>query len=438
MSNKTFYTALILVLTATAIALVFLDEALEPVNQAVVARHVILHPASMLKQRQPVVFKNQAENPLPVPDSAATDSTLSLIFVGDIMQHDKNIAAAYNSASGGYEYDACFQYVAPILQQVDVAVGNLELTFGGKPYRGFPSFSAPDELAAALKNAGFDYLVNANNHVLDRQRFGLDRTMDILDQHGFGRTGAFKDAADRNANHPMLIEKNGFRIALLNYTYGMNGIEVTPPNLVNQISYARVKADLQSLDRSFYDLAIVFFHWGDEYMRHPYVDQARFANYCFRNGADMVIGSHPHVLQKMVYRPFEDSTGRSRHSLIAYSLGNFISNYVGRYKNGGAMLQVNLRKQNGQVTIEQPGYYLVYVYKPVENGRKQFYILPVSQFENDMALTDTEREQMLEFANDTRQLYAGYTIGVGEYVYNPHNNKWELQLNQPLAAENMP
>ena len=144
---------------------------------------------------------------------------LSLLFVGDIMQHDSNIAAAYNPVTGKYDYSACFEYVAPILKSADLAIGNLELTLAGKPYKGYPQFSAPNELAYELKQVGFDVLVTANNHSVDRGKKGIERTIDVLDTLSMIHTGTFKDSAARANTYPLLIDKNGFRLSLLNYTY---------------------------------------------------------------------------------------------------------------------------------------------------------------------------------------------------------------------------
>jgi poly-gamma-glutamate capsule biosynthesis protein CapA/YwtB (metallophosphatase superfamily) len=111
-----------------------------------------------------------------------------------------------------------------MLQDADIAIANLEVTLAGKPYKGYPEFSSPDELADAIKNAGFNVLVTANNHSMDRSKAGLERTIKVLDEKGIIRTGTFEDEAQRNRDYPLIIEKNNIRLAILNYTYGTNGI----------------------------------------------------------------------------------------------------------------------------------------------------------------------------------------------------------------------
>ncbi|HMR58129.1 MAG TPA: CapA family protein, partial [Cyclobacteriaceae bacterium] len=173
--------------------------------------------------------------------SAQDTTRLSLFFAGDIMQHDSNIAAAYNPVTKKYDYSACFEYVAPIIRSADLAIGNLELTLAGAPYKGYPQFSAPDALATELKKSGFDVLVTANNHSLDRRRKGLERTLKVLDSLQIIHTGTFNDSSARAQTYPLIIEKNGFKLSLLNYTYGTNGIPVTKPNIVNLIDTIQIK-----------------------------------------------------------------------------------------------------------------------------------------------------------------------------------------------------
>ena len=146
----------------------------------------------------------------------ASDTTsLSLLFIGDIMNHDAQIKAAYDSASTVYDYDTTFAYIRGVISDADIAIANLELTFAGKPYKGYPRFSAPDELAFAIKNSGIDCLVLANNHAYDTGKEGLERTHQVLENLGFQPTGTFVDSVEKMENHPLYLEKSGIRSALL-------------------------------------------------------------------------------------------------------------------------------------------------------------------------------------------------------------------------------
>lgn len=172
--------------------------------------------------------------------SLTAQEKITLLFVGDLMQHQAQIEAARVGTSS-YDYSSCFKHVKEEISAADLAIANLEVTLGGKPYSGYPAFSAPDEYLYAVKEAGFDVLLTANNHCLDRRKRGLERTVFMLDSLNIPHAGTYINKDKRSEDYPLLIEKNNFRIVLLNYTYGTNGIEVTPPNVVNYIDREQIK-----------------------------------------------------------------------------------------------------------------------------------------------------------------------------------------------------
>lgn len=351
---------------------------------------------------------------LPWQAHAQDTTRLSLLFVGDIMQHDSNIAAAYNPFTGNYDYSACFEYVAPIIRSADLAIGNLELTLAGKPYKGYPQFSAPNELAYELKRVGFDVLVTANNHSVDRGKKGIERTIDVLDTLSMIHTGTFKDSIARANSYPLLIEKNGFRLSLLNYTYGTNGIPIPRPSIVNLIDTVQIKKDILKAKDQHSDAIIVFFHWGDEYQSLPNKEQKRLTNLCFREGVKLVIGSHPHVLQPMEWRNENDQ-------FVVYSLGNFVSGQRPRYRDGGAMLWIDLQKviqdSVSLTSIHKANYELEWVQKS-NNTKKDFVMLPLRYFESDTTfIQDKLLSDAFEvFKKDSRTLYAKHNVNVSERV----------------------
>jgi len=343
----------------------------------------------------------------------AQDTTrLSLLFVGDIMQHDSNIAAAFNPIQAKYDYSTCFEYVSPIIKSADLAIGNLELTLAGKPYKGYPQFSAPDELAYELKRAGFDVLVTANNHSVDRSKKGIERTIDVLDTLSILHTGTFKDSASRATTYPLLIEKNGFKLSLLNYTYGTNGIPVPRPAIVNLIDTVRIKQDLAKARNQQSDAIMVFMHWGDEYQSLPNKTQKQLTELCFREGAKLVIGAHPHVLQPMEWRKEQDQ-------FVVYSLGNFVSGQRPRYRDGGAMLWIDLQKVHRDsislTSISKAAYELEWVQKS-SDAKQEFVIMPLRYFEHDtLFMSDRLLQQSFEvFKKDSRALYAKHNVNVLE------------------------
>ncbi|HEX2974536.1 MAG TPA: CapA family protein, partial [Bacteroidales bacterium] len=155
--------------------------------------------------------------------SVSCDS-ISLLFIGDIMGHDGQIASAEDRQTHAYKYDTVFSYIKNVISDADVAIANLEVTLDGKPYMGYPQFSSPASLASACKNAGIDYLVNANNHAADRGKRGIRNTIARLDSLGIPHTGTYLSKESRDTLSPLMIRKNNFNIALLNYTYATNGI----------------------------------------------------------------------------------------------------------------------------------------------------------------------------------------------------------------------
>ncbi len=341
----------------------------------------------------------------------AQDTTrLRLLFVGDIMQHDAQIASAFNSISQTYEYSHTFQWIKPLIQSADLAIGNLEFTLAGKPYKGYPQFSGPDELAFELKNTGFDVLVTANNHSVDRHKKGIYRTLDMLDSARVKHTGTFKDSVERAATYPLLIEKNGFKMALLNYTYGTNGIPVPAPAIVNLIDTVQIKKDLRQAKEHRPDAIVVLLHFGDEYQRSPNQFQKRIANLCFREGAQIIIGSHPHVIQPIEFFP-------EQNQLIAWSLGNFLSNQRPRYRNGGLMVWVDLEKIEKDSTtatrIRSASYDLAYVHV---DKRKKFFLLPVNHPQTDSLLQrdSVAQKTFSEFLSDSRQWLGRHNRSVPE------------------------
>lgn len=338
---------------------------------------------------------------------------LSLLFIGDIMGHGPQIESAYDKNSKTYNYNSVFKYVSPQIKSSDFCVANLEVTLAGKPYKGYPQFSSPDALAKATKNAGIDMLVTSNNHSCDRGDKGIIRTINVLDSLKILHTGTFKDSSDRKKNNPLIIEQNCIRVAFLNYTYGTNGLKNHYPAMVNRLDTALIRADIETAKQLNVDKIIVVTHWGLEYKPQPVKSQIQMGQFIFNAGADIIIGSHPHVLEKMIW---EKSTTDKGEQVIVYSLGNYVSNQRARYKDGGAMFQLVLQKNKGQTSIKSTGYYLTWVYTPIEKGVKKYYVLPAAWYENQPEFFDTKESynKMKLFLSDSRKLLGEYNKNVTE------------------------
>lgn len=342
--------------------------------------------------------------------SLSAQDHLSLLFVGDLMQHQAQIDAA--KQGNGYNYDDCFRHVKKEISEADIAVGNLEVTLGGRPYSGYPAFSAPDEYLYAVKDAGFDVLLTANNHCLDRRKKGLERTILMLDSLRLPHAGTYVNKDEREKNYPLLVEKNGFRIVFLNYTYGTNGIEVTAPNVVNYIDKEQIKKDVFTARRMLPDAIIACMHWGIEYRSLPERSERELADWLIQQGVDHVIGSHPHVLQPMEIQ--KDARTPTRH-VIVYSLGNFISNMSKENTDGGAMVKLELQRIFRVTRLADCKYALIWTSRPGLSKKKNFELYP-AMFLNK-SINNEELNVMRRFLNNSRNLFENYNKGIKEYFF---------------------
>ncbi len=347
-----------------------------------------------------------------VGDIPPAKHEITLIFAGDIMQHMPQVDASWNDELGIYVYDSCFRYITPWLSGADLAIANFETTLAGKPYSGYPAFSSPDELVSGLLHAGIDLVGTANNHCCDRGRTGIERTVSMLDSLGMMHIGTYKSEDAYRKTNPKILNTRGFRLAFLNYTYGTNGNAVPENDVVSLIEKDRMLADLRATHDSVVDMTIVFIHWGDEYQREPNAFQKDIAGFLFDNGADIIIGSHPHVIQPMEWHKADSL---KKEQLVVWSLGNYVSNQRKRYTDGGAMFSVKLQKEAGRTKISDAGYRLSWVYNPIENGKKQYYILPAAKFENDTVLLDAQaRADLTQFLTDSRELLENNNLNIKE------------------------
>ncbi|WP_223285080.1 CapA family protein [Paenibacillus sp. PL91] len=339
----------------------------------------------------PSPLPSPSPSPIPTEPPKPVFADAVWMAVGDVMMHTPQLPGAYDKAANRYNFDPFFAEVKPILEQGDWVIANLETPIAGVAfgYTGYPSFNAPIELAEALKNAGFNLITNANNHSLDKGESGVLRTLDNLKALGIPSKGTA--SSQKEADRLFLSEKNGIVMGLLAYTYGTNGIPIPEgkPYLVSLIDEQKIKADITKLREAGADLITVSLHFGTEYQTAPNDEQKRLARALVAAGADIIAGSHPHVVQP--YEVFEatEANGHVRKGLIIYSMGNFISNQRGETKDYGVIFKVNVRKNmtDGTVDLTEiesiPTW--VHRYKPDRSFR--YRILPIE--ETIAAATDT-------------------------------------------------
>lgn len=376
------------------------------VSSLVACLAVMLTVGCTLSQQQGAAPSEQAASPSvaqtgtilaspPVPEKAApipaeqpkqpevpVEHELTLMAVGDIMVHDQQLEAAWDPKTKTYQFDKFFTKIQPTLQQADLLIGNLETTLSGSDQRftGYPMFNSPESLATTLKKVGFSALTTANNHSLDRHELGVLRTIDQLDKVQMPHTGTFRSAEARN--EPMILDKNGIKLGVLAYTYGTNGIPIPAgkPYLVNLIDPQLIKKDIARARELGADIVAVALHFGVEYQRQPNEAQRKAADLCFAAGADLILGSHPHVVQPYEWKEIQNPDGSKRKGLVIYSLGNFISAQRWDYKDVGAILKVVVKKtEPGSTVLAQAEVIPTYVVYQKVAGKRSYTIYPLQQ-----------------------------------------------------------
>lgn len=324
-----------------------------------------------------------------------------LLFAGDAMQHKAQIEAAARK-DGTYDYSECFRDIEPMIKSADYSVVNLETPIGSGGYTGYPCFNSPASYAHALRDAGFDLMLTANNHTLDRRDRGLRMTIDSLDAASIEHIGTYHTQAARDSIHPFIKNISGIRIGFLNYTYGTNGITIQGDAVVDYIDRKLIADDIARLRNNGAEIVAVAIHWGDEYKLIQNRSQEFLADFLVEQGADLIIGSHPHVIQPMEIRR-NQKTGKD--VLIIYSLGNFISNMKTRDTRGGAMVKVSLRRgPDGIVRLSNAAYRLVFTV-PASDGRN-FRVVDAKNY------TGPWRQKCEAFINAAEGIFDRYNKGV--------------------------
>jgi poly-gamma-glutamate capsule biosynthesis protein CapA/YwtB (metallophosphatase superfamily) len=329
---------------------------------------------------------------------------VQLTFVGDAMQHSPQNQAALQS-DGSYDYTPCFQYLEQDIASADYAVVNLECPLAGRPYSGYPAFSAPADYAKQLKKSGFDLFLTANNHCLDRRDRGLVSTVNALDALEIPHIGTYADASAREAQVPFITDIKGVKFAFLNYTYGTNGIPVQGKVVVNYIDRQTISNDIDLARSEDAKVICVCLHWGIEYKLKPVERQTSLADFLVDKGVDLIIGSHPHVVEPMEIR---HSAKYDKDVLIVYSLGNFISNQSGQDSRGGAMVKVGVTMIGDKPVISDARYKLFFCQKPSRHG-ENYVLIPEDRPE---LLRSDSKDAFTTFMTRVHSLVTSNNVGV--------------------------
>ena len=348
-------------------------------------------------------------------DSIPNNDTLvqfTISSVGDMMCHSTQFNYA-KVAEDSFHFEPCFEYILPWLQQPDLLMGNLETTLAGdkQAYSGYPYFNTPDDYVVALKNIGFDFIITANNHSNDTGEKGIYRTLKVLDELGLPTSGTYTSQKDRDSIR--IVDVKGIKVAILAYTYSTNGNPLAEgkPWLVNLCDSALINSDIQQSRSKGAELVVVFYHFGEEYQRLPSTYQKNFVDHAVQCGADLVLGSHPHVLQPAAF--FKGVNSTLDTGFVAYSMGNFISNQQDEYTEEGVIFNMHLEKNTitNKIRLTSVDYLPTWVYKGKNEAKKLHMVFPALQA-NDTLLPEfvqtdytDEVEKAIKHTTATMQTY---------------------------------
>lgn len=359
----------------------------------------------------------------------AVKKTVKMAVVGDIMVHDYQYNEAYDPSTGEYDFMHNFQDAKKYFEGNDLVIGNLETTLGGpeRGYASYPCFNTPDSFLDAVKDAGFNLLTTANNHSMDTGRNGVIRTLDMLDAYGIEHFGTYRSQEERDSIFYKNV--NGIRFAFLSYTYGTNGIPVPEEYLVNLMDDDQMVLDIQEA-RKHADVVVVMPHMGNEYESYPRDIFVKWADMMFAAGADIVLASHPHVLQKMEYRKVDHGDGE-HDGFIIYSLGNFISSQTDPPRNASIILHLTV-EQIGKEPANVKEVSFVPIWTQFRNAsnvndfvvRSVYERLSLSQAEKDRQIRPKDQTRLKEIHHETASFLLGREIPLSEmqeeYIFPKH------------------
>lgn len=327
-----------------------------------------------------------------------SSKSLKISFAGDLMNHT-DIFEYARVTSDSFDFNPYFEFVKDEISSADFAIANLETVVFGEDKKkkpsGYPLFNAPINFLDALKFTGFDILTLANNHITDYRKEGIIRTMQNVRAKGIESVGAYASFVSKDS--VKIFKKNDISFALLNYTYDLNihNLSLNDKYIVNIIDSNVIKKDIQLAKNYNPDFIVIFYHFGDEYKTLPNSFQKKIVQISINSGADIIIGSHPHVLQPI--EMIVDSTKNEVKKLVAYSLGNFLSNQRQKYTDAGGILSIYLSKNTNKAKIDSVEFIPTWVFKGNIDGKKTYRILPNQFLEMNSErnfLSDNEKLKM--------------------------------------------
>ncbi|MBR2736187.1 MAG: CapA family protein [Firmicutes bacterium] len=370
---------------------------------------------------------------------------VSILCAGDVMAHVPNISSALQS-DGSYDFNDNYEYVEDYISKADLALCNMETTFKGGTPSGYPLFNAPDSLAEAVKNAGFDVAFTSNNHMMDTGYDGMQRTLKILRDEGMKTVGSRLEGEKKRY---AVVKVKGVKIGLVAYTYettqtagdtvSINGNNISDDSarLINSFNYHdlesedydRIEEDIDGCREDGADVVVCYLHWGNEYEQSPNDDQEEMAQALANMGADVIFASHPHVLQEIDVLTSEKG---GQKVPVFYSLGNYISNQrtetlSNKYTENGAMATVTLtvRTDNGKIQSETVSIQPTWVDKYTSgSGGLEYRIIPLDKsLSSNKGLASSGHFSRAQAAKEyTEELFGDYIEGKTIFTSGGNSN----------------
>ena len=291
------------------------------------------------------------------------DSFATIVSFGDTLCHKPLYNAAYDKETGIYDFSSMFKYVEKYFQNSTINIGNCESPMAGseRGYSGYPTFNAPEHLAK-----GFS---------------GLSSTLDFLDDAGIAHVGTARTEEEQNTI--LFMDLNGIKTAFLSYTYGTNGIPVPEDKefCVNLIDEDLILKQIEQAKNEGAELIVASMHWGIEYQTTENAEQDRLAEFLIKNDVNIILGSHPHVLQPMKMLEVKNDEGEEKEGLVIFSQGNFFSNQTQENTQNTAIFNIEVKKdgKTGEVTVEKVTYAPIYVNRKEPGAKDRYELLDLNE-----------------------------------------------------------
>lgn len=339
--------------------------------------------SSQVKSVKKSEEKSNKKSEKPKENKNLKKTEITITCWGDYMNHITQIRQA---KATNYDFTDSFAVIKDILGKSDLSIVNLETTIAKdtSDMSGYPEFATHENVIKAFKDTGFDVVSTANNHSYDRRLKGIDRTIDTIEKYGLKRTGTFKENESTN---PIIVDVKGIKVGFFSYTQMLNGFENSMLNsgrdtAVNIINMEQIQKDVDYLKENHADIIMCYMHWGEEYSDYPSAYQKNTFKKLSDMGVDLVIGSHPHTIQKA-----DVIENDGKKSYCVYSMGNLVSDQresYGQYYGVeiGVYSDIKIEKIGDKTTIKSFENKPYYVDKYTDDVTTRYVVVPVKQVLN--------------------------------------------------------